>query len=103
MGAELHFQLGDRAHQTPPAPQTNHRDRHSRRTVLTDDVSVSIAVSRDCDSPFERLLISKFSRHDKDVDSKIIAMSVHVMPARQSISTQPPAHRETLPPDMLNG
>ena len=37
MGAELRHHLGYRAGETPSVAQTNHRNGHSEKTVLTED------------------------------------------------------------------
>jgi putative transposase len=83
MGAELSHHLGYRAGEPPPAPQPNHRNGHSAKTVLTDDGPVRIAMPRDREGTFEPLLIPKHARRFTGFDDKIIAMYARGMTVRE--------------------
>ena len=80
IGAELSHHLGYRAGETP---QTNHRNGHSAKAVLTDDGPVRIAVPRDRDCAFGPLLIPKHARRFTGFDDKIIAMYARGMTVRE--------------------
>ena len=83
MGAELSHHLGYRAGETPTVAQTNHRNGHSEKTVLTEDGPVRIAVPRDRDGAFEPVLIPKHARRFTGFDDKIIAMYARGMTVRE--------------------
>jgi transposase-like protein len=83
MGAELSHHLGYREGEAPPVPQSNHRNGHSEKTVLTEDGPVRIAVPRDREGAFEPLLIPKHARRFTGFDDKIIAMYARGMTVRE--------------------
>jgi putative transposase len=83
MGAELSHHLGYRDGESPPAAQTNHRNGHSGKTVLTEDGPVRIAVPRDREGGFEPILIPKHARRFTGFDDKIIAMYARGMTVRE--------------------
>ena len=83
MSAELSHHLGYRAGETPTVAQTNYRNGHSEKTVLTEDGPVRIAVPCDRDGAYEPVLIPKHARCFTGFDDKIIAMYARGMTVRE--------------------
>ena len=83
MSAELSHHLGYCAGETPTVAQTNHRNGHSEKTVLTEDGPVRIAVPCDRDGAYEPVLIPKHARCFTGFDDKIIAMYARGMTVRE--------------------
>ncbi len=83
MGAELSHHLGYRDGDAPPVDQTNYRNGHSEKTVLTEDGPVRIAVPRDRAGDFAPILIPKHARRFTGFDDKIIAMYARGMTVRE--------------------
>lgn len=83
MSAELSHHLGYREGEVPPEAQTNVRNGHSAKTVLTEDGPVRIAVPRDRDGDFAPILIPKHARRFTGFDDKIIAMYARGMTVRE--------------------
>jgi transposase-like protein len=74
MGAELSHHLGYKAGEPKPPQVENSRNGNSRKTVLTDDGAITIAVPRDRDGSFAPILIPKHERRFTGFDDKIVAM-----------------------------
>ena len=102
MGAELSHHLGYLEGEPPPAPQTNHRNGHSEKTVLTEDGPVRIAVPRDRDGAFEPLLIPKHARRFTGFDDKIIAMYARGMTVREIQSFLAEQYGTDVSPDFIS-
>ena len=74
LNAELdHHLAGERARAGPEAPR-NHRNGHSRKTVLSGTGKLAIAVPRDRQASFEPQLIAKYRRRFPDFDAKVISL-----------------------------
>jgi transposase-like protein len=71
MGAEMSHHLGYRAGAARPDGETNHRNGHTGKTVLTEDGPLRMAVPRDRDGTFEPILIPKHARRFTGFDDKI--------------------------------
>jgi putative transposase len=74
LGAELQHHLGYRDGEPRPDGQTNQRNGHSGKTVLTEDGPLRLAVPRDRDGTFAPILIPKHARRFTGFDDTIIAM-----------------------------
>lgn len=83
MGAELQHHLGYPEGAERPAGQTNHRNGHSGKTVLTEDGPLRLAIPRDRDGAFEPILIPKHARRFTGFDDKIVAMYARGMTVRE--------------------
>ncbi len=83
MGAEMRQHLGYAEGADRPEGQTNHRNGHTGKTVLTDDGPLRIAVPRDRDGTFAPILIPKHARRFAGFDDKIIAMYARGMTVRE--------------------
>jgi putative transposase len=102
MGAELSHHLGYREGEAPPAGQTNYRNGHTGKTVLTDDGSVRIAVPRDRDGAFEPMLIPKHARRFTGFDDKILAMYARGMTVREIQGFLAEQYGTTVSPDFIS-
>lgn len=82
LGAELEHHLGYPPGQRPQQAE-NQRNGMSRKTVLTDDGPLPVAIPRDRDGSFAPLLIPKHERRFTGFDDKIIAMYARGMTVRE--------------------
>ena len=60
----------------------NHRNGHSKKTVLTDSSALELSIPRDRHGHFEPLLIEKYCRRFPGFDEKIIALYARGMSTR---------------------
>lgn len=60
----------------------NHRNGTSRKTVLSDDGALELAIPRDRHGRFDPLLIAKYRRRFPGFDDKIIALYAHGLSTR---------------------
>ncbi|MEI2418624.1 IS256 family transposase [Orrella sp. JC864] len=82
LGAELEHHLGYPPGQRPQQAE-NQRNGTSRKTVLTDEGPLPVAIPRDRDGSFAPLLIPKHERRFTGFDDKIIAMYARGMTVRE--------------------
>ena len=61
----------------------NHRNGYSKKTVLTDNESLELAIPRDRRGSFEPQLIAKYQRRFPGFDDKIISMYARGMSTRE--------------------
>ena len=61
----------------------NHRNGYSKKTVLTDNESLELAIPRDRRGSFEPQLIAKYQRRFPGFDEKIISMYARGMSTRE--------------------
>jgi transposase-like protein len=66
-----------------PEDATNHRNRASGETLLSEDGPLRVEVPRDRDGSFEPLLIPKHERRFIGFDDKIVAMYARGMTVRE--------------------
>ena len=59
---DLTQHLGYAHGEDKPAGQGNQRNGSTRKTVLTEDATVDVAIPRDCEGSFEPQLIPKHAR-----------------------------------------
>lgn len=78
LDAEMDHHLDQDAEQSAG----NHRNGHSRKTVLTDSGSMPLAIPRDRQGHFEPQLIEKYRRRFSGFDEKIIALYARGMTTR---------------------
>jgi transposase-like protein len=83
MGAELTHHLGYEEGAPRPEGQTNHCNRSTDKTALTEDGPVRIAVPRDRDGAFAPILIPKHARRFTGFDDKLVAMYARRMTVRE--------------------
>jgi len=83
LNAELdHHLASERAQAALEAPR-NHRNGHSRKTVLSGSGKLEIAVPRDRHASFEPQLIAKYRRRFPDFDDKVISLYARGMSLRE--------------------
>jgi putative transposase len=84
LNAEMDQHLaGERAEATEGSPR-NHRNGHSRKTVLTGAGKLELVVPRDRQASFEPQLIAKYRRRFPDFDDKIISLYARGMTVRET-------------------
>ena len=83
LDAELEHHLrGERA-QARRETARNHRNGHSRKTVLSGSGKLEIAVPRDRQASFEPQLIAKYRRRFPDFDAKVISLYARGLSMRE--------------------
>ncbi len=65
-----------------PGPR-NHRNGHSRKTVLTGTGALELQVPRDRQASFEPQLIAKYRRRLPDFDDKVVSLYARGMTTRE--------------------
>src|SRR5690606_11428271 len=78
LNAELDVHLGGDARE-----DGNHRNGYSKKTVLTEDGSLTLSIPRDRHGSFEPRLIEKYQRRFPGFDDKIISMYARGMTTRE--------------------
>ncbi|MCA0375856.1 MAG: IS256 family transposase [Gemmatimonadetes bacterium] len=102
MEVELSHHLGNRPGEPPPAAQTNQRNGHSAKTVLTEDGPVRIAVPRDRDGDFAPLLFPEHARRFPGFDDQIIAMYARGMTVREIQGFLREQYATEVSPDLIS-
>ena len=82
LAGELTHHLGYAKGEAPPEV-SNHRNGHSRKTIVSEDGGIEIAVPRDREGSFEPQFIRKGQRRFEGFDEKIIAMYARGMTVRE--------------------
>ncbi len=83
LDAELEHHLrGERAQAGRGTPR-NHRNGHSRKTMLSGSGKLEIAVPRDRQASFEPQLIAKYRRRFPDFDDKVISLYARGLSMRE--------------------
>ena len=80
LNAELDHHLAEERAQSGPQAPRNHRNGHSRKTVLSGTGKLEIAVPRDRQASFEPQLIAKYRRRFPDFDP-IVSLPTNASPA----------------------
>jgi len=83
LNAELDHHLAEERAQAGPATLRNHRNGHSRKTVLSGTGKLEIAVPRDRQASFEPQLIAKYRRRFPDFDAKVISLYARGLSMRE--------------------
>lgn len=78
LDAEMDVHLGGEEEQA----SGNHRNGHSKKTVLTDSSALGLSIPRDRHGRFEPQLIEKYRRRFPGFDEKIIALYARGMSTR---------------------
>jgi putative transposase len=78
LDAEMDVHLGSEGERATG----NHRNGHSKKTVLTDSSALELAIPRDRHARFEPQLIEKYRRRFPGFDQKIIALYARGMSTR---------------------
>jgi putative transposase len=79
LNAELDEHLQDEG----AAGNTNRRNGHSRKSVLTGTSKMTLSIPRDRSGTFDPQLIAKYQRRFPDFDAKIISMYARGMTVRE--------------------
>jgi putative transposase len=83
LNAEMDQHLVSERSTAAEAEPRNHRNGHSRKTVLTGTGKLELQVPRDRQASFEPQLIAKYRRRFPDFDDKIISLYARGMTVRE--------------------
>lgn len=83
LNAELEQHLASERAEADDTEPRNHRNGHSRKTVLTGTGKLELQVPRDRQASFEPQLIAKYRRRCPDFDDKIICLYARGMTVRE--------------------
>ena len=79
----LNAELDDLLESEAPAGQRNHRNGHSKKTVLTETAKLDIRIPRDREGTFDPKLIARYQRRFPGFDEKIVSMYARGMTTRE--------------------
>lgn len=82
LDAEMESHLGYAKHSSEGNNSGNSRNGYRKKTILTDDGKVEIAVPRDRECTFEPLAVQKHKRHDSGFDDRVIGLYARGMSTR---------------------
>jgi transposase-like protein len=80
---ELTHHLGYKPGEAKPGGQTNQRNGHSAKTVLTEDGALPLEIPRDREGSFEPLLIPKHERRLPRFDQNVISLYARGVTVRE--------------------
>ena len=83
LNAELDHHLAEERAQACSEVPRNHRNGHSRKTVLSGSGKLELAVPRDRQASFEPQLIAKYRRRFPDFDTKVISLYARGLSMRE--------------------
>ena len=83
LNAEMDQHLSSERTAAETAGPRNHRNGHSRKTVLTGTGALELQVPRDRQASFEPQLIAKYRRRFPDFDDKVVSLYARGMTARE--------------------
>ena len=83
LNAEMDQHLADERSEAGGAEPRNHRNGHSRKTVLTGAGKLELQVPRDRQASFEPQLIAKYRRRFPDFDDKVVSLYARGMTSRE--------------------
>ena len=83
LNAEMDQHLVTERSTAEEAEPRNHRNGHSRKTVLTGTGKLELQVPRDRQASFEPQLIAKYRRRFPDFDNKIVSLYARGMTVRE--------------------
>src|SRR4051794_11917868 len=70
----LNAELEDHLESEAPTGRRNHRNGHSKKTVLTETAKLDIRIPRDREGTFDPKLIARYQRRFPGFDEKIVSM-----------------------------
>ncbi len=79
----LNAELDDHLESEAPAGRRNHRNGHSKKTVLTETAKLDIRIPRDREGTFDPKLIARYQRRFPGFDEKIVSMYARGMTTRE--------------------
>lgn len=98
LDTEMDVHLGSGAE----AARGNHRNGHSKKTVLTDSSALELSIPRDRHGRFEPQLIEKYRRRFPGFDEKIIALYARGMTTRDIQAHVRELYGLTISPDLVS-
>src|SRR6188472_1802242 len=79
----LNAELDDHLESEAPVGRRNHRNGHSKKTVLTETAKLDIRIPRDREGTFDPKLIARYQRRFPGFDEKIVSMYARGMTTRE--------------------
>jgi putative transposase len=83
LDAEMDQHLASERSEASGSEPRNHRNGHSRKTVLTGTGKLELQVPRDRQASFEPQLIAKYRRRFPDFDDKVVSLYARGMTVRE--------------------
>jgi len=83
LNAEMDQHLASERAEADGGDPRNHRNGHSRKTVLTGTGKLELQVPRDRQASFEPQLIAKYRRRFPDFDDKVVSLYARGMTVRE--------------------
>jgi putative transposase len=103
LNAEMDQHLAaERAEEVIGEPR-NHRNGHSRKTVLTGTGKLDLQVPRDRQASFEPQLIAKYRRRFPDFDDKVVSLYARGMTVRENQGHLRELYGVEVSPDLIGG
>jgi putative transposase len=99
---ELTHHLGYKAGEPKPAGQSNQRNGHSVKTLLTDDGTLPVAIPRDRAGTFEPVLIPKHERRLPRFDQNVISLYARGMTVREIQGHLEELYQVAISPDVIS-
>jgi putative transposase len=99
---ELTHHLGYKPGELKPEGQTNQRNGHSVKTLLTDDGALPVAIPRDRAGTFEPLLIPKHERRLPRFDQNVISLYARGMTVREIQGHLEELYQVAISPDVIS-
>lgn len=102
LAGELTHHLGYGAGETKPTGQPNHRNGRTRKTVLTEDGAIPLAIPRDRAGTFEPQLIPKHARRLPRFDQNVISLYARGMTVREIRDHLEELYQVPIAPDVIS-
>jgi putative transposase len=99
---ELTHHLGYKPGEPKPDGQSNQRNGHSAKTVLTEDGAIPVSIPRDRDGTFEPLLIPKHERRLPRFDQNVISLYARGMTVREIQGHLEELYQVAISPDVIS-
>jgi putative transposase len=99
---ELTHHLGYKPGEAKPEGQTNQRNGHSAKTVLTEDGALPVVIPRDRDGTFEPVLIPKHERRLPRFDQNVISLYARGMTVREIQGHLEELYQVPVSPDVIS-
>lgn len=100
LNAELDNHLGYDKHQ--PNANSNSRNGHSRKTLITDDGELELITPRDRDGSFEPQLVKKHQTRLTAMDDKILSLYAKGMTTREIVATFKEMYDADVSPSLIS-
>jgi transposase-like protein len=102
LAGELTHHLGYGSGEAKPDGQRNHRNGSTKKTVLTEDGAIPLAIPRDRAGTFEPQLIPKHARRLPKFDQNVISLYARGMTVREIQAHLEELYQVAIAPDVIS-